>query len=65
MEETQETWVDPLSRKRQLTPVFLPGKPMGGGAWRAIVHGTTKSQTYTGKNMAVLLKANPNFGDLF
>ena len=27
------------------TPVFLPGKPMDGGAWQAVVHGVAKSQT--------------------
>ena len=39
------------SRKWQPTPVFLPGKfhgqstLQGGGAWRATVRGTAKSQT--------------------
>ena len=27
------------------TPVFLPGNPMGGGAWWAVVHGVPKSRT--------------------
>ena len=27
------------------TPVFLPENSMDRGAWRAIVHGVTKSQT--------------------
>ena len=27
------------------TPVLLPGKSMGGGAWWAAVHGVAKSQT--------------------
>ena len=35
----------PWRRKRQPTPVLLPGKSMDGGAWRAAVHGVTKSQT--------------------
>ena len=35
----------PWRRKWQPTPVFLPGKSHGGGAWGVIVHGVTKSQT--------------------
>ena len=27
------------------TPVLLPGKSHGGGAWKAAVHGVTKSRT--------------------
>ena len=46
----QETWVGkiPWKTKLQPTPVFLPGESYGHmdrGAWRAIVHGVTKSQT--------------------
>ena len=33
-------------RKWQPTPVFLPGKSMDRGDWRAIVHGVAKSQTW-------------------
>ena len=44
-----DPWVGkiPWRRKRQPIPVLLPGKstPMDGGAWQAIVHGVTKSQT--------------------
>ena len=32
-------------RKWQPTPVFLPGKPMDRGAWRATVRGVSKSRT--------------------
>ena len=32
-------------RARQLTPVFLPGNPMDRGAWRAIVHGVSESDS--------------------
>ena len=32
-------------RKWQLTPVFLPGNPMDGGAWWAAVHGVAQSRT--------------------
>ena len=32
-------------RKWQLTPIFLPGNPMDGGAWPVVVHGVTESQT--------------------
>ena len=32
----------PWRRKWQLTPVFLPGKPMDRGAWWATVHGVTR-----------------------
>ena len=32
--------------KWQPTPVFLPGDPMGGGAWQAAVHGVAKSRTW-------------------
>ena len=35
----------PWRRKRQSTPIFLPGKSHGQGAWRATVHGVAKSQT--------------------
>ena len=39
-------WEDPLRRKWQPTPVFLPWEnPMDGEAWLATVHGVTKSQT--------------------
>ena len=40
-------WVRKISwrRKWQPTPAFLPGKSMDGGAWRATVHGVTKSRT--------------------
>ena len=34
-------WEDPWRRKWQPTPVFLPGKSHGRGAWRAAVHGVT------------------------
>jgi len=32
-------------RKRQPTPVFLPGEPRDGGAWWAAVYGVAQSQT--------------------
>ena len=35
----------PWRRAWQPTPVFLPGEPLGRGAWRAIVHGLPKSRT--------------------
>ena len=44
----QETWVlplgqeDPLERKWQPTPVFLPGKSMDREAWWATVQGVTR-----------------------
>jgi len=38
-------WEDPLEKKWQPTPVFLPGDPMDRGAWRATVHGVAKSRT--------------------
>ena len=41
----QETQVRSLRRKWQHTPVFLPGKFHGRGAWRATVHWVTKSRT--------------------
>ena len=39
-----DSWVRkiPWSRKQQLTPVFLPGKSHGQGAWWATDHGVTK-----------------------
>ena len=38
--------VRPLGQEKwQPTPVFLLKKPMDRGAWRATVHGVTKSQT--------------------
>ena len=37
--------LDPWSSKQQPTPVFLPGKFHGKGAWGATVHGVKKSQT--------------------
>ena len=35
------------NRRRQWhpTPVFLPGNPMDGGAWKAVVHGVAESRT--------------------
>jgi len=45
----QKTWVqslsqeDPLGKKWQLTPGFLPGESMDRGAWQASVHAVTKS----------------------
>ena len=47
----RETWVQSLDREDSLekgmapTPVFLPGKSMDIGAWRAPVHGVAKSWT--------------------
>ena len=38
-------WKIPWRRTWQLTPVFLPGKSRGQGAWRATVHRVSKSQT--------------------
>ena len=38
-------WKIPWRRRWQLTPVFLPGKSHGQGAWRATVHRVSKSQT--------------------
>ena len=35
----------PWRRAWQPTPPFLPGKSTDRGAWRATVHGVTKSQT--------------------
>ena len=32
-------------RVQQLTPVFLPGEPMDGGAWQAAVHRVSHSRT--------------------
>ena len=42
-----DPWVGqiPWRRKQQPTPVFLPKNPMDRGAWLAMVHGVTKSQT--------------------
>ena len=34
-----------LRRQWHPTPVLLPGKSMDGGAWKAVVHGVTKSRT--------------------
>ena len=47
----QETWVqsmgreDPWRRKKQPTPVLLPGEPHEIGAWRARVHGIAESDS--------------------
>ena len=51
MWELQETQVrslgreDPWRRAWQPTPVLLPGESVDRGAWRATVHGVTKSWT--------------------
>ena len=52
VQDTQETWVrslgweDPLEeKKRQATPVFLPGESHDRGISQATVHGVTKSRT--------------------
>ena len=34
-----------MKRQWQPTPVLLPGKSRGRGAWEAAVHGVVKSQT--------------------
>ena len=36
----------PKRRRWQPTPVSLPGKPHGRGAWQAVVYGVAKSQTW-------------------
>ena len=55
----------PWRRKWQPTPIFLPGKPHGRGAWWATVHGvseeldTTEKQTIDPCGMGqVLSKSN-------
>ena len=40
-----DPWVRKIPWKRKPTPVFLPGKFLGQGAWRATVQGVAKSQT--------------------
>jgi len=42
-----DLWVRkmPSRRKWQPTPIFLPGRSMDRGTWRARVHGVAKSQT--------------------
>ena len=42
-----DPWVRKISwsRKSQPTPIFFPGKFMDRGAWWAIIHGITRSQT--------------------
>ena len=42
-----DPWVRkiPWRRKWQPAPVFLPGKCLNRGAWRAIVHGVAKNWT--------------------
>ena len=44
-----DPWVGkiPWRRKWHPTPGFLPGESQDRGAWRAIVHGVTKSQDTT------------------
>ena len=43
-----DPWVEkmPWRRKWQPPPVFLPGKSMGAGTWRATGHGSAKSGTW-------------------
>ena len=43
-----DPWVGkiPTRRKRQPTPVFLPGEPHGQRAWQATVHRVVKSQIW-------------------
>ena len=56
--EQQQAWVRmhlagkglqkiPCRRKRQPTPVYLPGKSMDRGAWWATVHGVAKESDAT------------------
>jgi len=44
-----DPWVGkiPWRRKRQPTPVFLPGESHGSGAWEAAVHGVAKELDMT------------------
>ena len=37
-------WGGSPGERNGKTPVFLPGESMDRGAWRAAVHGITKSQ---------------------
>ena len=41
-----DPWVRKIARRKewQPAPLFLPGEPQDRGAWRATVHGVTKSQ---------------------
>ena len=51
MQKPQDTWVlslgggDALEKSRQPIPVFLPGGPTDRGAWWAMAHRVTESQT--------------------
>ena len=48
-----DPWVGkiPWRRAWQPTPVFLPGESQDRGAWWAMVHGLTKSQTWLSTHM--------------
>ena len=59
-------WEDPQRRKWQPTPVLLSGNPMDRGAWRATVHGVTKSwnnwameHTHTHRSSNLMLGMRP------
>ena len=39
------SWEDPLEKKGQPPPAFLPGEFMDRGTWQATVHGVAKSQS--------------------
>ena len=52
---------DPWRRKWQPTPVLLPGKSMGGGAWWAVAHGVAKSQTRLSDLISLSFRLRTNF----
>ena len=45
VEDARDMGLIPGSGRSPGSPVFLPGKFHGKGAWQATVHGVTKSQT--------------------
>ena len=48
-------WEGPWRRKRQPTPVFLPGNPMDGGAWWALACGVAKESETTTKQLSIVM----------
>ena len=49
----------PWKKKWQPTPLFLPGNPVGGGAWWATVHRVAKESDMTERLMTTI-KLSPN-----
>ena len=61
-----DPWIGniPWRKKWQLTPLFLPGKLYGRGAWRATVHGVAKESDTAKPETEHATSLRPSYYDL-